>query len=480
MNFYLSKRPSWLENFRLLPGVQRIILFNKQDKTFKIRIIAFGLSLLVAFIMGGLLVNVPTLYLSFGIGGLVFAYLLLFKVEIAVIVYLLIQNHLTQYNYLGGGSAFHPNGLIGAALIGGAIYFFMFNQIDFSRLPVFKHFLGFLAICLVSVVFAGNYFMDSLTVTLKLGSGLAIYAILLYKLDSIKKVRWMILAIIASQLWPTIHGILTTRTNQANLGGGGLARLDTDGGGYLMQLLVLSLIHLLNTKKNSQRLLWGFPTAVFAAGLFLSYSRNGWIGFLIALVVIGLLKHIRLLTILPVLLIILIVLVPSISARFSDIDSNNLDDENSNTLAHRISLWKAAIQVYKTRPLFGVGYGIGEYRVAEYLAKRRWAMHNDYVMVLLNTGLIGFIAFMLWHGQWLVALFKVYRETKHEYDKMIALGVFGIFIALLVVRSADNILQATPTSYPLFALIAATLALPRIRAEEEARKSDTVSPGYVL
>ncbi len=457
-----------------MPGVRKIMRLDKKDETLRTHVLLSGLSLVLGLILGCLVVNVPLLFLLFGIGGLIFAYLLLFNIEIAIILALLALNPLAYYDYLGGGTAVHPKGLMGLAIVGGAIYFFLFNKIDYSRLPVFKPFLGFLIVCLVSLVFVEDHFMAGLTVTLRLATALAIYAVLLYKLDSIRKVRWVIAAIVAAPIWPTISGLLGVAGKAGEtFSNAETARLGHSGSGvYLAIILTLCLVHFLNAKENSKRLLWGSLTGLFGTGLFFTYGRAGWIGFLVAMIVIGLMKHRRMLTFLPVLLILALMMLPAISQRFSDIDIGKLDDRSSSTLAMRIELWQASTQVFKTRPLLGVGYGVDRYRVSEYLGQYEWMIHNDYMAVLVSTGLVGFIIFMFWHGQWLAVLLKVYRVTEYEYDKMIALAVFAVFITSLVVRITDNVLYDTHKMYPLAALVAATLALSRIRTEEEARKSD--------
>lgn len=473
---------SWPGHLGLLRDAQRIRLLDLQDKTSRTRAALFGLALLLGTILGGLLVHVPLLHLMLGIGGLAFAFLLLFKIEVAVIVALLLRDWLGQYNYLGGETPMHPNGVLGVAIIGGALFFFLFNRIDFSRLPALKAYTAFFVVCLLSLMLTGEHFAYGLTVTLRLATALAIYAVLVYRLDTIKQVKWVIAVTVGAQIWPVISGLLRiVRGAGGMLSDSGFARLGNSGRGvYYAMIVTLCLVHFLNAKTKSGRLLWGSLSGLFGAGLFFSYGRGGWIGFVVALIVIGLLRHRKLLMILPVLLVLAVVLVPTIPARFADIDLDNLTDRDSSTLAHRYELWQASIEVYKTHPLFGVGYGADRYRVGEYLGQYPWMIHNDYLSVLLGTGLVGFVLFIIWHGQWLVELLKVYRGTRYEYDKMMALAVLAVFIASLVFRISDNMLLPTDKLYGLSALVAVILALPSIRADEEARKSDlVVSKGHL-
>jgi len=440
------------------------------EEIFYVRIVTIGLAIALGVMLGALLVFVPAPYILAGIGAIVFAYLLIFKIEVAIIFSLFALEPLRQFNDLAGKIPLHPNGLIGLAIIASTIWFFISNKIDFSRFKAHWPFIGFLAICFLSQMFAGEYLLAGLIVTLRLVTAFSIFMILQYKLDSLKKVEWVIAAILGSHILFILHRISTMTI--ANLGltfdKEETNRLGNSSlGTTYATLLILCLVMFLNTKTNLKRLLWGSLTAFFAFSLFISYGRSGWIGFAAGAIIIGVMKHRKFLLILPILLILAIILIPGISQRFDDISLDRMSDYNSSTLAQRIAYWEAAIKIYQTHPFLGVGYGVEQYRVSEFLNKDSNNLHNDYLTVLVGTGLIGFIIFTLWFGQWMVEIFKVYRDSKFTYDQVLALAVFAFFITSLVVRITDNLLQTTDDLYPLAALVAVTLALPRIRANEK-------------
>ncbi len=457
MSIYTEIRnPHWWRN----PGIQRAL--------------HYGVALVLGGLVGALALFFPPLYILLGVGGLLFAYLLIFHIELAVVVALLVLEQLRDYNYLGGGSPFHPNGLMGLALIFGAVWFFTFNKIDFSRLVAIKYFLAFLVVSFLSLLFAGGNWFEGLTIALRLASGFAIYAILVYRTDSIREVLLVIAAILIALLWPTITGLVQIAQGQgsdffqmgtARLGGG------TSGPGvYLAMILPLCIVFLFEARTSAQRLLWGAVSAILLVALYFSYARAGWIGFLVGLLLIATLKYKRLWFLLPGLVLVIFLILPQVSDRFSDISLSQLANRNSSTFAMRLELWNAGFEVFKSsNPLFGVGYGVERYRIGEYLSQYAWMAHNDYIGVLVGTGLIGSIFFLLWHGQWFVKLFNLYRQSKYDFDRTLALGTLAVFFVSLVVRLSDNIIEPTGRLYPLVALVAVTLALPRIRADEEAR-----------
>ena len=457
----------------LMAAVHRVVHLDKQDRAFKIRVAFFGLALLMGATLGALVVHVPSLYLFLGVGGVVFGLLLLFKIEIAIMLAILLRDWLGQFNYLGGDTPFHPNGVIGLVIIGAAGAFFLLKRRDLSRLRAFWLSLAFAAIYLASLLWTAEHRMEGLTAVLRLLTGLAMYAVLVYKLDSIKKIKWLIVAVFIPVVVRTAEGLVhVAQGGGMDLEAAEIVRIGTSGiGALLAMILAFCLVHFLEASTARQRLLWGIVNGFFALGLLFSYGRAGWIGFTITVVVIGLMKRSKLLIVFPIVLILLITLVPTVTKRFADIDLERLDAGADNTLVDRIEMWRESAEVWATQPWLGVGYGAGRSDVGEQSARFASMLHNDYMMVLVQTGIIGLIVFLLWHGQWLVELLKVRRTARYAYDKTLALAAFALFFASLIVSITDNVIEAPDKLYPLVALVAAALALPRIRAEEEARSA---------
>ncbi len=438
------------------------------------RKVLFYLAVVLASILLGVFVVwivpvVPPLYLLLGAGGLLFCYLFLFHIEVGIILSIFILYETSRFNYMGGGTPFHPNGLLGLAIIGFTLLYFLSHKIDYSRFTGIGSFIGFFAVCALSLVFAGSHLMEGVTITLRLLTGLCIYAVLIYKLDTMRMVKWVVIAVAGSQISPVIERLMNYRgfmlANQYED-----LRIGTSAVGvYLAMLLTLAMLQFINSKRLSERLFWGGLIGLFSLGLYLSFGRAGWISFIVAMLVIGLLRYRKLLLILPVVLIFAILLVPAISQRFSDISVAALTDRNSSTLGARIEVWKGAIDIAKDHIILGVGYGVGRYVVGDYLGQYSWMIHNDYLSVLLETGIIGVIMFVLWQGHWLYSIFVVFKNSKYDYDKILTLAILAIFVASLVSRMTDNSLQDSYRLYFLSALVAAALALPRVRSNEEAK-----------
>lgn len=422
---------------------------------------------LAGLLLGLIVILVPFPYQFFVFGGLIFLFLVLLKPEIAIIIALLIQNQLARFNYLGGDSPFHPNGIMGLALIAGAVFYFFTHKLELSRLKAVGGFLAYLVIGGISLVKAGDYLMDGVTIFLRLLAAFSIYILLIHKIESIKIVKWIFVVIIAAQIIPTVSGLLSQAGLTGLLYTDETVRLGDSGVGvYLSIISLFCTIFFFNSKSNGNRLLWGSLTGLFLAGLFFSFGRSGWIGFVFGLVLMSSIRYKKLLFILPLVILLAVIFVPAIGQRFQDITMSNLGGDGSDTLSGRIRYWIASIEVFKNHPIIGVGLGIGRYRVGDFLGDYSMMIHNDYVSTLVETGVIGFIVFLFWHYRWIVELVKVFQKSSIDFDRTASFAILIILSAVMVMRITDNILLDTYDMYPLCAMIAAVLAIPRIRQIE--------------
>lgn len=80
----------------------------------------------------------------------------------------------------------------------------------------------------------------------------------------------------------------------------------------------------------------------------------------------------------------------------------------------RINLWKNGLEVFGENPLFGIGinnfrsYNINIYGDSRYL-------HNTYLQILVETGIVGFSIFLVFVYLFLFRLLKLYRINKDQF-----------------------------------------------------------------
>ena len=115
------------------------------------------------------------------------------------------------------------------------------------------------------------------------------------------------------------------------------------------------------------------------------------------------------------------------------------------TVNQRILVWKDCIHIIKDFPLFGSGLGTFKYIYPLYKENLKIAFdyhyaHNDYIHLLVETGLLGF--FCLMTG--LIILFKDARKflkynikTRDSYGYFITLGALSGIVSILIHSLAD-------------------------------------------
>lgn len=112
----------------------------------------------------------------------------------------------------------------------------------------------------------------------------------------------------------------------------------------------------------------------------------------------------------------------------------------------RAQLLQRGISIFRENPIIGVGAGSYMY----YGGVNISISHNDYLLVLAEQGIIGFLIFVVLILSFVKMSFKTYMRTKSEIDQSILVSVIGITFYLLLINAYDNILLWT-----LFASVSA-------------------------
>lgn len=101
---------------------------------------------------------------------------------------------------------------------------------------------------------------------------------------------------------------------------------------------------------------------------------------------------------------------------YTRVTQTGMNVKNASDLG-RISVMKAGVNMFTANPIFGVGYGNSGKLFTEYMDKKQigtlgvHSIHNMYLYVLAETGLLGLAAFLLLNFG---ILYKLYRKTKQD------------------------------------------------------------------
>ncbi|WP_405140240.1 O-antigen ligase family protein [Sphaerisporangium sp. NBC_01403] len=213
-------------------------------------------------------------------------------------------------------------------------------------------------------------------------------------------------------------------------------------GMFCFMILIMSLALAWHVKG------WGRAAlVVLAAGLgsalLASAARGPWIACLAGLVVVGLLQDRRLIYGLVLVAGGVLAAVPSVLQRFSDLASTyTAGGLEANSLVWRFDHWIAALDLLPGNPVTGAG--LGTTRLILYKE-----VHNDYLRALVETGVVGLLAYL----GLLAALFDLARRALRVTDprkgapavslsRGTAVGFAGCVVAFSVSAMADNIMTA--------------------------------------
>lgn len=193
-------------------------------------------------------------------------------------------------------------------------------------------------------------------------------------------------------------------------------------------------------------------STIFAISLFMimiTYSRGAYLGIFGAIVTIGFLKNRLILFFVVVLALGYKFWAPSGVEERVEMTSRNLVDDHQEIVispnsfernfepstAHRLIIWRGAIEMIKEKPILGFGFLTFNHFITDYaqLAKSM-DTHNMYLRVFSELGLIGFIVFLtLWIVPLIVA-FKIFKRAKEPLLLGISIGIIAAIVGIFIVN----------------------------------------------
>lgn len=203
-----------------------------------------------------------------------------------------------------------------------------------------------------------------------------------------------------------------------------------------------------------------FSSLLVSCGVFISWSRGAWLGFVGSIVIILVAIPRKLREIALSLMLIVMVLVSvwqggylpdSITQRvesaaqelftLNDVRAVDITQENY-AIVERLAHWQAAINIVQNYPWAGVGFGNYEivyerYRLLNWIEPLGHA-HNFYLNVFAETGIIGLISYCLVIFT-LISMTWYTRKHPDLHTRSVAIGLLGSWSYLLIHSFTDNL-----------------------------------------
>jgi O-antigen ligase len=292
---------------------------------------------------------------------------------------------------------------------------------------------------------------------------------------------------VVAAAYPVVDGLIELATGRTHVrSSGGFASIlgpFSHPNGFASFLLIVSVIA--TVAFFEARRLWirvgvGLLLGGAVTCLLFTYTRAAWVGFAIAILLLGVLRYRRLLVIGLVAVLLAALAAPGATRRaeerFNDLSSSSAI-HSRNSWAWRTGQWEKMVPFGLERPVLGRGFGsyarntvtVFGFRDAHYgtLPKKEngvfgFGAHNDYVKSLVETGVVGLVLWVLTLGG---VISVAARARRVREIAPWATGVLAVGVALSLVSLADNIQTAYVDMLYLFALAGAVAgAAGRYRA----------------
>ena len=176
------------------------------------------------------------------------------------------------------------------------------------------------------------------------------------------------------------------------------------------------------------------------------------------ILMLGANRYLRMASIVAVILFCAVfALSPTGCQRMKDeLHIENLDlieqtGKQTSSLTWRFVNWRFLYRQWKLSPI--VGHGLESIPIINPMLNREKSgsdAHNDYILYLTETGLIGLLLYLCMLAFVGIALWKAYHRAENDDAKNLALTALALYGAWLVSSTADNLITVTAYKYALW------------------------------
>ncbi|MBP7057203.1 O-antigen ligase family protein [Candidatus Gracilibacteria bacterium] len=182
-------------------------------------------------------------------------------------------------------------------------------------------------------------------------------------------------------------------------------------GSYFAFIMALGM-GLYPTATKRHKIIIGFSILFCAVALLLTFSRTGYVAFLAAFIIIGMLRSPKVLLIGSVCIMMGLIASPKALQRITD--GLSVDE----TGLKRVASWNKGTRILSSYPLFGVGYNnlatVQDFYalVDEFDVNNRGGLENSVLTVAVTTGVFGVLAYIYLWAQSFILTNRVWLKKK--------------------------------------------------------------------
>lgn len=273
-----------------------------------------------------------------------------------------------------------------------------------------------------------------------------------------------VVAIIQKRLGIEVDPLLTDTTLNASMPGRAFSTFANPNNyaQILVMLFPFCIAYALTRKKPLQKIVLIFMLIIPLAGLILTYSRSGWIGFAVTIIVFAVLINKKLLLPLIALGVLAVPFLPkSVIARILTI--GNMADTSS---AYRLYIWDGAFKLIKYFWYRGTGLGPAAFAevypfFAHSVARRAPHTHMLFLEVFAEMGFIGFMTFIYLICALVVRSAKNVLKEKNGDMRIYSVAAASSMLGILIIGFAEYVWFYPRNLFIFFIAIGVAMAAAR-------------------
>lgn len=392
-----------------------------------------------------------------GIAGAAFVLLLVEETEWAMLVLLASRASLDLVadKRVGPLNVAAVLGLL--VIAAGALHMMGRREFPTPRDVMFPYVL-FLIVCVVSLVESPDR-LGGIKDLFRFASLFFIYQLVGYIGRTERGMRRVLVAIAIGGIGPILVGAYQFMTGAGfTIKQGAFVRLEgtfvhPNPFSLYLALVLPALIAAWLVVKEWRRWL-GVIIAGLTVCLVLTFTRTGWIGLVAAVLIMAWLRYRKIFFVIPIVLAAVLFLIPGVADRFSDLSSTDSPSgTTTNSLDWRFQYWSEAVQNVGESPVWGQGLGY----IRETTEEGKEA-HNDFVRVLVETGLAGLALFVWAVARITIAAIKAARTPATPLRAAVRVAFAGTVVAYVLMSLTSNLISQPAVQWYFWSIMALALA----------------------
>lgn len=310
----------------------------------------------------------------------------------------------------------------------------------------------FLCVAFLSCFYSGDA-ISSFRYFVRLLTPLSVFIILTFEIKSLEDISKVSIFLLLIAVIPLIFGLLEASHNLASYHRiSGIFGHPNPFSFYLLILFPIVFSGLIIEKTMWKKFVFGLTILLVTVSMVFTYCRISWLAFFVSALLIPLFLKKKGI-IIPVLICVAILLLVNslkLDERIGDVtrfmQKGDIFDTN-NSIGWRLKAWELTFREFLKSPFWGHGLR-AHYGLIKSLFGWETSVHNSYLEILYDLGVMGFLAFMLFIGVLAKNLFLDFKKyavggsldsntVRRRYTAIFA----SVLISFLIIMISDNILE---------------------------------------